>query len=33
LFIPSAKARERVKVYLVLWCWHLLLCRPRWGLE
>lgn len=33
LFVPSARARERVKVYVVLWCWHLLLCRPRWGLE
>lgn len=29
----SPKARERLKIYVVLWCWHLLLCRPRWGFE
>jgi GT2 family glycosyltransferase len=33
LLIPSPMARERVKSYVVLWCWHMLLCRPRWGFE
>jgi GT2 family glycosyltransferase len=33
LLIPSPRARERVKIYVVLWCWHMLLCRPRWGFE
>jgi GT2 family glycosyltransferase len=33
VFVPSPRARERVRTYLVLWCWHLLLCRPRWGFE
>jgi len=33
LFVPGPRTRERVKVYVVLWCWHMLLCRPRWGLE
>jgi len=29
----SPKAREQMKVYVALWCWHLLLCRPGWGFE
>ena len=29
----SAKALERMKIYVTLWCWHLLVCRPRWGFE
>ncbi|HKA38785.1 MAG TPA: glycosyltransferase family 2 protein [Burkholderiales bacterium] len=33
LLMPSPRARERLKSYLVLWCWHVLLCRPRWGFE
>ena len=29
----SPRSRERIKIYVVLWCWHLLLCRPSWGFE
>jgi len=24
---------DRVVVYVVLWTWHVLLCRPRWGFD
>ena len=33
LTLGGRKHRDKLAVYVSLWCWHLLGCRPKWGFE
>lgn len=33
LSLGRRRFRDKLAVYAMLWCWHMLLCRPDWGFE